>query len=173
MQGLATFYRPGGMRQEEDVPVAGDMLPASSPVKDLEPSMPVEEGRPPHAPPSHREEVSAPEAHPVRTRKPSARKIKQWKDQAAERVSLGLSAVLEHFRRVSGDEGFSYASVPLLLSDRGYKLASRAEAVILRDEGMSWPKIAKEFNQRSLPAPDKGKWTGPKLRALVEAEYIL
>jgi hypothetical protein len=57
-----------------------------------------------------------------------------------------------------------------MLSERAYKLACRAEVTSLRKEGLSWPKVAKSFNDRSLPLPKpgRGKWSGPKLQALLE-----
>jgi hypothetical protein len=111
-----------------------------------------------------------PQVKPARIRRPSARTIQKWKDQAADRAAHGVSTVLEHFQRVSGEGEFGYANIPLLLSENGYKLACCAEIKLLLGEGFSWPKVAKVLNARAVPRPrpGKGKWTGPKVKALLE-----
>jgi hypothetical protein len=85
---------------------------------------------------------------------------------------LGL---LEHFWRAGGDNKIDYNSVPLMISERSYWLACRAEVTVLRKQGLSWPKVARAFNARALPLPKpgKGKRSGPKLRALMEQDFAL
>ena len=57
-----------------------------------------------------------------------------------------------------------------LLSVEANGLACGATARSLSRQGVSWSAVAKEFNRRPVPSPPpgKGRWTGPKLQALVD-----
>jgi hypothetical protein len=149
MQGLPTVWNPAPEDIAQDTPeaVGRDISRAAAP-----------------------EIQTKPDAAPQKTRQPSAKTVKKWREQAEGKAPQGVSAVLACFQRVSGDSEIDYDSVPNMLSERAYKLACRAEVRSLRKEGLSWPKIAKSFNQRSLPLPKpgRGKWSGPRLRALLE-----
>jgi hypothetical protein len=167
MRSLPTIYQPEIDEQEASARSAGgDMSSSTAPTMAHPASGPITEAVTSHPPGVTPE----PPGKPAKVRRPSARTIRKWKDQAADRAPHGLSAVLEHFQRVSGEGDFGYAHIPLLLSENGYKLACCAEIKRLLGEGLSWLKIAKVFNARALPRPrpDKGKWTGPKVKALMD-----
>jgi hypothetical protein len=167
MQGLPTLFQPEIDGQETSARSAdGDMSSSSALTVAQEASGPIPEAVTYHPLGAAPE----PQVKPVRIRRPSARTIQKWKDQAADRAAHGVSAVLEHFQRVSGEGEFGYANIPLLLSENGYKLACCAEIKRLLGEGFSWPKVAKVLNARTVPRPrpGRGKWTGPKVKALMD-----
>lgn len=118
-----------------------------------------------HRPVAEKQDEASPAAPRI-----SSRMIARWRSQAVNHALHGLTAILEHLQRTSSHEGFTYAGIAALLSEEGYKLACCAEARRMSREGMSWRAVAKEFNRRAvpLPAPAKGKWTGPKLEALMQ-----
>jgi hypothetical protein len=117
----------------------------------------------------HRPSTEKPDKGPPTTLRIGRRTTARCKSQAANHAPHGLTSILEHFQRTSRHEGFTYARSASLLSEEDYRLACRAEARRMSGQGLSWTAVAREFNSRAipLPAPAKGKWSGPKLRALV------
>jgi hypothetical protein len=163
MQGLPTLFQPKVTTAIQDRAYAP---PQTSPVPAGEGS-----GAKVETVTCHHIESSPEQKPKARPPRISPKTIKKWKDQADSRAARGLTVILEHFQRTSHYEDWTYAVLGNLLPPGSYRLACRAEAMILHEEqGLSWTAIAKVFNARGLPRPrpDKGKWTGPKVKALLD-----